>query len=120
MIKQLNIVNYKTHFILGNNECEKLNKRPVLINISIRFNGTNIACFSDKLQDTVCYSNLTKFLDKELQDANINLIEHAAQFIYTTITNLINDKTCQIKVEVIKPAPFKENVQEVSFAYSDW
>jgi FolB domain-containing protein len=120
MIKQLDINNYRIDFIIGDNEEEKHEKVAVIVNISMRFMEDNLSCYSDKLDDTVCYSALTKFLEDKLKNSNFNLIERATQFIYDAISEYINDKNVQKKVELIKANPVCKNLQSASFICSDW
>ncbi|MBQ7674248.1 MAG: dihydroneopterin aldolase [Alphaproteobacteria bacterium] len=91
MYKQLNITGYKTYVILGNNPEERAEKRPITINVSLRFLQDNMACNSDDLSNTICYSSLLNFLEKKLENASFKLIEKAAQFIYDSITEYLND-----------------------------
>lgn len=120
MYRQLNINNYKTRFILGNNEDEKAAKRKVIINISLRFLNKNASCSSDNLNDTICYSSLLAFLDSKLYDSRFNLIERAAQFIYEEICNYVNTPDIQKRVEIIKENPLKQDLASTSFVISDW
>lgn len=124
MYRQLNITNYKTHIILGNNPEERNDKRPIIINISLRFLRGNAACNSDDLTNTVCYSSFLNFLEKKLENNNFKLIEKAAQFIYDSVTEYLKDNSnkqdIQKRVECIKPNPPVNNLEAVSFVVSDW
>lgn len=119
MYTQLNINNYCSEFILGNNPEEKLKKRAVIINISLRFAGTDSSrVITDNLQDTVCYDDLLRFLDSKLKDAEFNLIEKATSFIFESLEEYFakikilkgSEPPKEVKilkrVEVIKPEPF--------------
>lgn len=122
MYRQLNINNYETNFILGNNEDEKIEKRRVLISISLRFSEENASCRSDNLADTVCYASLLEFIEAKLQNASFNLIERAAGFIYEAIGEYLKDKTnhVQRRVEVTKIAPPVAGLESASFVVGEW
>lgn len=120
MYRQLNINNYKTYFVLGNNENEKTEKRKVIINISLRFSDRNASCYSDDLKDTVCYSGLLAFLESKLRNSRFNLIEKATQFIYEAICEYINDSDILKRVEIIKENPPVKDLSSASFVISDW
>ena len=120
MYRQLNINNYKTYFVLGNNENEKTAKREVIINISLRFSDRNASCYSDDLKDTVCYSELLTFLESKLRNSSFNLIEKATQFIYEAISEYTNDSGIQKRVEVVKENPPVKDLSSASFVISDW
>jgi len=120
MIRQLNLNNYETKFILGNNKDEKLEKRPVVINISFRFLDDISACYNDDVSDTVCYSSLLNFLEKKLENTDFNLVERAAQYIYDAVSEYIKNERILKRVEVIKPDPPQKNLKISSFVCSDW
>lgn len=120
MYKQLNINNYRTYLILGNNEDEKTAKRAVIINISLRFLCDNASCGSDNLKDTVCYAKLLAFLESKLHDLQFNLIERGAQFVYDIICKYVKDDRIQIRVELIKENPSVKGLSSTSFLISDW
>lgn len=120
MIQQLNINNYETYFVLGNNAGEKSQKRRVILNISLRFSDNILACKNDELDSAICYSSLLNFLEKYLENANFNLIERAAQFIYDIITEYLKNNKASIRIEVIKPQPSTKNLESSSFVCSDW
>lgn len=134
MYTQLNIKNFETYFVLGNNPDEKLGKRRVMLNISIRFPENAVtACSNDNLSDTICYSALLEFISEKLQAAEFNLIEKACGFLYKIVSDYVknwaaekfsadnvNGKKFLIRVEVEKPAPPVENLQSASFVCSDW
>ncbi|MDR1982703.1 MAG: dihydroneopterin aldolase [Holosporaceae bacterium] len=120
MIKQLNITNYETYFVLGNNSSEKRKKRKVIINVSLRFPEKNDACNSDSVDDTVCYSQLLAFIDEKLQNAQFNLLERATQFLYEAISEYLNTPSILKRVEIMKPRPPVKNLLDASFICSDW
>ena len=120
MIRQLNLSNFETYFILGCVDFEKNEKRRVLLNISIRFCDDVEACENDALDDTICYASLALFINEKLENASFNLIERAAQFLYAEITNYLGDKKYMKSVEVIKPQPPVTNLESASFVCSDW
>jgi FolB domain-containing protein len=129
MIRELNINNFKTELILGNNSEEKCLRRPVVIKIGLRFEQSDSlgcpACFSDDLNDTICYAALTGMLSEKLEQSQFNLAERAAQYIYDEILDFIKKsglaERATIRVVLIKPNPLgAENPESISFICSDW
>ncbi|MDR2645566.1 MAG: dihydroneopterin aldolase [Holosporaceae bacterium] len=119
MIRQLNIANYETYVILGNDPVEKLEKRNVNVHISLRFSQNNIACRTDNIENTICYAALVNFLDDKLRNAEFNLIEKMAQFLYDEISAYLNNASILKHVQVTKVAPVK-NLGSASFVCADW
>jgi dihydroneopterin aldolase len=119
-VMQLNINHHQTYFILGNEAAEKLEKREVVLNISLRFREENNACYSDDLADTICCHELVNFLERKLEGRQFNLIERVARFLYEEISIFLKDENVLKRVEVIKPEPPLKNVESVSFSCSDW
>ncbi|MBR1735154.1 MAG: dihydroneopterin aldolase [Alphaproteobacteria bacterium] len=111
------------NIILGNNEDERINKRPVIINISIRFLNENRACDNDELNQTICYATLLDFLKKQLEKTNFKLIEKVTQFIYDKINEYVKENrisNIQLRVELIKTNPPAEGLESAAFIISDW
>jgi len=120
MIRELSINNYEIFVVIGNNDDEKLVKQRIIINIKLRFPRGNDACYDDCLDHAVCYSQLIDFLNKELKDAQFNLIEKAAQFLYEKISGYLNNETILKYVEVTKPSIIIDNLESASFICADW
>lgn len=124
MYEQLNINNYRIYFVLGNNENEKLEKREVIVNISLRFLNENLSCKSDNLKDTICYEAFLKFLELKLRELNVNLIEKAARLVYDAVgayagSSGVRNKI-QRRIEIVKQNPLVKNLESASFVISDW
>ncbi|MDR2157834.1 MAG: dihydroneopterin aldolase [Holosporaceae bacterium] len=119
MVRQLNM-RYETDIILGNEDFEKREKRRIIVDICLRFPKKNRACSSDNLGDTICYAQLSNFINDKLQNSDFNLIERVADFLYEEITFYLNDKTILKRIKVAKPEPPVNNLESASFIYSDW
>ena len=146
MYSQLNINGYHSRFILGNNPEEKIEKTEVIINISFRFICENRSCETDNLEDTICYAELLKFIDRKLLNARFNLIEKAASFVFESLEEYLEQHHSKLeanrpqktlkKVEIIKlkpdicccppeqrakvPNEFQAYLESASFVISDW
>jgi FolB domain-containing protein len=121
MIRQLNINSYKTHIILGNNDYERYSKRPVVLNICLRFSDDDVKKDPDDLENTVCYDSLLHFIDKKLENTGFKLIEGVAKYVYDIVSEYIKIGNVLKRVEIIKPCPLgKNNLESSSFIYSDW
>ncbi|MDR2107405.1 MAG: dihydroneopterin aldolase [Holosporaceae bacterium] len=119
-IRQLDITNYETEMILGYCDFEKLKKRKVSVSVSLRFSEKNDACGSDDLDDTVCYAELTNFIDKTLGNSEFCLIERTAGFLYDRISEYLKDETILKYVKITKINPPIKNLESASFICSDW
>jgi FolB domain-containing protein len=118
--QELKINGLKVAFVLGNNKSEKLVKRSVIFNFTLRFGYDNKACYSDGLNDTVCYSGLAKAIRLGFEGKSFNLIEHAAQFAYQVAGEYLCNTNILKRVEVVKIFPELSELQSASFIYSDW
>jgi dihydroneopterin aldolase len=120
MIRQLNINNYIAYVVLGNNVQEKQKKRPVVVNVCIRFADDVPACHNDNIKDAICYASLLNFLNAKLDNISFNLIERMAQYIYDVISEYTEGTNTLKRVEVIKYDPPYDNLNNSSFVCSDW
>lgn len=130
MYRQLDINGYVTYFVLGCNKEEKLDKRKVLIDISLRFKDSQISCKTDKLEDTICYNSLLQFIESKLNGMEFNLIEKATQFVYDAVIEYLEklvdlrnfDTKIMIMVRLTKPLPLypEQSLEKASFTISDW
>ncbi|GHT97173.1 hypothetical protein FACS1894126_0700 [Alphaproteobacteria bacterium] len=119
MIRQLNISNYETYLVLGNEEHERRKWRPVVISISVRFPNDFQVC--DNIECTVCYYSLLDFIDKKLENEEFRLIERVAEYVYDAVSEYVNYGNILKRVEVIKPRPISnKNLESASFVCSDW
>lgn len=118
--QELKISGLEVAFVLGNNKSEKLIKRSVIFNFTLRFERDNKACYSDDLQDTVCYSGLVKAIRSSFEGKSFNLIERAAQFAYQVVGEYLHNASILKRVEVVKIFPKPSELQSASFVYSDW
>jgi FolB domain-containing protein len=116
---ELYIRGYKTRIILGNAMCEQEEPREIIMNISFRWSSGPYACQSDDLKDTICYDSLLKTVKNALDGHIFHLVERFAQYVYDIIHASVG-KDVAVRVEVVKPHPPIEGVQEVSFVCSDW
>jgi dihydroneopterin aldolase len=120
-MRQLDIVNYEIYVILGNDDCERKDRRRIIADISLRFTDKNDACRSDDLGETVCYANLMDFLEEKLRHTQFHLLERITQFLYDEISVYLGNKTDVLKyVRVTKIDPPVENLKSASFICSDW
>jgi FolB domain-containing protein len=120
VVRQLNINSYKVYIILGNNECERHDKRLVILNISLRFLDSVVKNHDD-LKNTVCYDSLLNFIDKKLKNTQFRLVEGVAEYIYDMISEYVKNENILKRVEIIKPYPLLEDkLENSSFICSDW
>ncbi|MDR1334100.1 MAG: dihydroneopterin aldolase [Holosporaceae bacterium] len=121
MIRQLNIFNYETYIIIGNDDSERKDRRKVIVDISLRFMNENSACLSDDIGETVCYADLVAFVQEKLQYTKFRLLERITQYLYDEISFYLRDQPDILKyVKITKVAPPVENLKNASFVCSDW
>ncbi|GHU11354.1 hypothetical protein FACS189449_02650 [Alphaproteobacteria bacterium] len=121
MIRQLSISHYEAHLILGNDEHERRTRRPVIININLRFPDDFPACGDDNIEGTVCYCSLLNFIEKNLEDKKFWLIERVAEYLYEIVSEYVGRSNVLKKIEVIKPHPISDkSLESSSFVCSDW
>ncbi|MCC8370283.1 MAG: dihydroneopterin aldolase [Rickettsia endosymbiont of Stiretrus anchorago] len=107
---------------LGCGSEEKHHAQPVEININLIFPTPPLATQTDNIDDTICYAETVRLIQKLCQENRFNLIEHLAARIYDIIYHdLIKTKSEKVflKVTVTKlKSPVSGVHGGVSFSYS--
>lgn len=70
---------------LGCSDQEKFNPQLVSLNIELYFKSLPEGVISDRLEDTVCYSDLVQNVKSFCQNRKFNLIEHLTREIYKVV-----------------------------------
>ncbi|MDR1551459.1 MAG: dihydroneopterin aldolase [Holosporaceae bacterium] len=122
MLRQLDIERCGILICLGLDEIEKVTKRMVFIDISLRFPHGNRACQDDQITQTVCYRSLLCHMKEKLTNIEFNLIERVAQFLYDEISGYLDDKSILKRIKITKPTPMGNDrkCRETTFTCSDW
>jgi len=116
MKTQLMLKNYKLNINLGWDEAERQTKQSVYLDIKIRFLETPKATLTDKLNDTICYDELTKAIDAFCENKSFKLLEHFTHELYKFLQNKINAK---LMLQVTKPQPCP-NLEASVFTLGDF
>lgn len=93
---------------LGCREEEKFHPQLVSIDIELDFANIPDALINDKLEDTVCYSEVTQVIQALCKDKRFNLVEHLTYEVHQVISKMLRDKVSivsSIKVSLCKVSP---------------
>lgn len=82
---ELNIEKLITWIHLGCGSEEKHHAQAVEINIKLIFATPPLATQTDNIDDTICYAETVRLIQKLCQEHRFNLIEHLAARIYDII-----------------------------------
>lgn len=86
---------------LGWPDHERLEKQTISMNFTVQFATPPLACETDQLKDTVCYSVLIDDLRSRIEKKTYHLIEHLGQEAYQHIKRHL-PKDALVKVSVLK------------------
>lgn len=112
-IKELHV-----HVTLGWPDKERLEKQTVTLNIEIVFPAPPVACQTDKLEDTVCYSALIEALKDTLETKTFHLVEHLANEAYHQLKKLL-PKDSFVQLSVLKHPTILGLSGGITFSYGD-
>jgi dihydroneopterin aldolase len=70
---------------LGCSDQEKFNPQLLSLNVELYFKALPEGATSDKLEDTVCYSDLVQNVKSFCRNRQFNLIEHLTAEIYQVV-----------------------------------
>lgn len=115
---QLNIKDFKLRVKLGWPKEERLQKQTVSLDIDIVFQDAPKACQTDKLDDTVCYHDLVKSIERNIDSRYFFLIEHLSAFIYDCVKPLFPTDT-KIIVHLTKQPKINNLAGGMRFSYGD-
>jgi 7,8-dihydroneopterin aldolase/epimerase/oxygenase len=90
---------------LGCYEHEKRRKRSVSIDIEIYFKEPPLGVRTDRLEDTVCYAELARYLREAVEDKSFDLIEKLSKYLHECSCDFL--VKAGIKVAVVKVTSHK-------------
>src|SRR5262245_12176490 len=96
----IRIKNLRLRAVIGIFDWERKHPQDVVVNATIQFDGSK-AAFSDKIEDTVDYKEITKGIIQLVEASQFFLLEKLASEILTLI--LKNPQVEEARVEVDKP-----------------
>ena len=97
----LMINQFELPVFLGWPQDERKDAQIVSIDIHINFQSPPLACNSDKLEDTFCYSWLTEQIRAKIANQSFHLIKHLAKTVYSITGTLVPNAT-MISVNLTK------------------
>ncbi len=96
----LTLNNLELYVFCGCKEVEKSVPATIFVKIDICFEKLN-ACYTDLIDDTICYDALTKEIMDATKNKHYNLIEHLAETIFDITKKNVNDKGLIATVSVL-------------------
>lgn len=87
----LEIKQFELPVFLGWPHDERHQVQTVSIDIHISYPAPPLACTSDKLEDTLCYSWLTDQIREKIANHSFHLLEHLVKTVHTILINLLPD-----------------------------
>lgn len=121
LVTTLRLQEIELHVHLGWPDNERVEKQLVQVTIELLFSSPPLACETDHLQDTICYSTFIQLLQENIGEKSFHLLEHLGATIYTIIKNYLNtlSLSAHIKVAVIKHPKIAGLNGPVTFCYGD-
>ncbi|WP_010597788.1 dihydroneopterin aldolase [Rickettsiella massiliensis] len=107
---------------LGVPEAERAVPQTVLVAIQFQFIEPPAACFSDQIEETICYATLTKRLQTFCESRTFCLLETLSyqlyQYLKTDLLSNLSKQKINISLRVTKHPPLK-NLQRAYFTIQD-
>jgi len=120
---KLSILDLRIWVHLGCSDQEKFNPQLVSLDIELYFKSLPEGATSDKLEETVCYSQLVLNVKSFCQNRKFNLIEYLTAEIYKVVEESLNPHRsliASIKVTGHKMSPPVPDIHGgVTFTYCD-
>ena len=86
---QLTLSDIELNVFLGWSDNEQSQPQAVFLDVEIQWEQAPLACLSDQLQDTACYSKLIKAVSESIVQKKFRLIEHLASDVYQLFKKLL-------------------------------
>jgi FolB domain-containing protein len=106
----IKIKNLRVKTIIGVHAWEKKQKRDVVVNLEMEFDG-NKAANTDDIADTLDYDHINQMLIEEISNSKFNLIEKLCRHLLDKI--MADKRISRAKIEIDKPKALK-NGESVS------
>lgn len=101
----IKIKNLKLKTIIGIHDFEQESLREIIINVKIETDKID-SLYSDKIEDTIDYANLTEKIKSVVKNHQSKLIESLAQNIIDKIMEDDAIKSCELELD--KPGAVKD------------
>jgi dihydroneopterin aldolase len=103
---------------LGWQEAERAQAQGVALDIDIHFAAPPAACVSDRLDDTLCYSQLIQTIREYVANKQYQLLEHFGFDLYQLIKKHMPEGA-ELKIALTKHPHIEGLTGGVSFCYQD-
>ena len=104
---------------IGLSKEEREIAQEIEFNLKIVFNELPKACISDKINDTLCYSECSKEIESFCLNNSFQLIEHLCHKLYTHLKNNFLSPKDKLSLQVFKNPPLDNVKGKCSFCIED-
>ncbi len=111
---KLKLKNVIINAYLGVYDFEQQAAQEVLLDLCVAYHQIPKGCFSDQLEDTVCYADINALLIQTALKKRYQLIEHLAQSLLDALIDRLAVQQVDIYLELHKKPPL-DNVSVASF-----
>lgn len=117
---QLSLQQLRILVRLGCSAEERLVPQYVSFDVQIRFYTPPEGCFTDALEQTVCYAELSQTIKSVCERQEYQLIEKLGWDVYTAVRNFL-PQPCLLRVSANKEHPPVAHLEGgATFTVSDW
>lgn len=103
---------------IGLTEEERRIPQAIQFDIEIQFAEKPLACSSDKIEDSICYDEMSSQIEEKVSSRSYKLIEHLCQEVFTMLSEKLAAQThLALRVKKLRP-PLRQTNQGVSFELS--
>lgn len=117
-ISTLSIQQLELSVFLGWPEKERQHQQTIFMDADIWFSSPPLACQSDDLNDTICYSTLTQKLRTKLNNEKFQLIEHLGYSIHEYLKSQL-PPAAKLFITITKFPDIEGLTGGVTFGYGD-
>ncbi len=111
---KLKLKNVVINAYLGVYDFEQQTAQEVLLDLCVAYHQIPKGCFSDQLEDTVCYADINALLIQTALKKRYQLIEHLAYTLLHAVVDMLKEYSVDIYLELHKKPPL-DNVSVASF-----
>ncbi|AIL65254.1 Dihydroneopterin aldolase [Rickettsiales bacterium Ac37b] len=105
---------------LGVSDIERKISQEIYLSLKLIFITPPKGCFSDNIEDTICYNQLANVIKEFCENREFKLIEYLTYQLYQSIKDFINNSNVKIWLKLDKyPGVIKDLLGATSFTYHD-
>ena len=103
----LKLTNIEIPVFLGVYDYEQKNKQIIRIDLCIKFFNTPKGCYTDCLEDVICYASIIDLLERIIQNRRYKLIENLAFSLANKLLAWLNQPV-EITLIIHKKKPLEQ------------